>query len=111
MTADDSGIHITMPPDDLEKLIRWGTGDRGDERPSVWDLRACLLSSVDSAEEFAHDLPKSATTVTRFRQEIRRIIKDLMSSYYGRLGPLSPISKIMDGLSSSEVAGLHYGGT
>jgi hypothetical protein len=89
-----------MTPDDPEKLIRWGIGDVGDESPSVWDLRAGLLSTVDFAEDYAHDLPKSAATVTHFTQEIRRITKELTSSLYGRLGPLSPFYKIVDGLSS-----------
>lgn len=70
---------------DTEKLMRWAIGDRGDDRPSLWDLRACLLSSVDSAEDFAHDLPEPAASVTRFTQEIRKITKELMSSFYGRL--------------------------
>jgi hypothetical protein len=101
MTPDDPEIRIIMTPDDPEKLMRWGIGDRGDDRPSIWDLRACLLSSVDSAEEFAHDLPESAATVTRFAQEIRRIIKELMSSFHGRLAPPSPFFKIMDGLTGA----------
>src|SRR5262249_46325999 len=89
-----------MPTDDTEKLIRWGTVHRAYDRPSVWDLSACLLSSVDSAEDFAHPLPESAASVTRFTQEIRRIIKELMSSFYERLAPPSPYANIMNGLSS-----------
>jgi len=90
-----------MTTDDTENLMRFGIGDRGDDRPSIWDIRACLLSSVHSAEDFAHDSPESAASVTRFTQEIRRIIKELMSSFYGRLAPPSPFQHFMDGLSSA----------
>ena len=100
MTPDDSGIVFRIPPDDPEKLIRWGIGDVGEDSPSVWDLRAGLLSSVAYAEDLAHDLPRCAATVTRFKQDIRGILKELMSSQYGRLDPPSPFFKTMEGLSS-----------
>jgi hypothetical protein len=51
-----------------------------DDRPSLRDIRACLLSSVDFADDFAHNRPEYAADVARFAQEIRRIKKELMSS-------------------------------
>lgn len=50
-------------------------------RLSVWDIRACLLSSVDFAEDLAHDRPEFADVVTRFSQEVRRIKKELMIAF------------------------------
>ena len=73
-----------MAPDSTEKLMRFGIGDRGDDRPSLWDIRACLLSPIDSVEDVAHDPPECAASVTRCTQEIRKIIKELMRIFYGR---------------------------
>ena len=52
-----------------------------DDRPSLWEIRSCLLSSVDFAEDFAHNRPECAVAVTSFLQDIRRIKKELMSSF------------------------------
>ena len=62
-----------MTTDDTENLMRFGIGDRGDDRPSIWDIRACLLSSLDFAENFAHNRPEFADAVTHFSQEVRKI--------------------------------------
>ena len=61
----------------LEKLLM----KSADDVPSVRDLRACLLSLVDVAEELAHNRPEYAAAVTSFSQEIRRIKKELVSSF------------------------------
>jgi hypothetical protein len=50
------------------------------DRPSVWDIRACLLSSVDFAQDFAEDHPEFADAVEHFSHEVRRIKKQLMAS-------------------------------
>ena len=48
--------------------------------PSFWDIRRCLLSSVDFAEDFALRHPEHADAVARFLQEVRRIKRELTSS-------------------------------
>jgi hypothetical protein len=67
------------------------------DRPSVWDVRACLLSSVDFAEDFALDRPEFADAVIRFSQEVRRIKKELMTSFKDDL-VLAPLHDIVNGL-------------
>ena len=52
-----------------------------DHVPSVQNLRACLLSLVDVAEELALNRPGYAAAATSFSQEIRRIKKELVSSF------------------------------
>ncbi len=71
-----------------------------DDRPSLWDLRACLLSSVDFADDFAHNQPEYAADVTRFSQEIRRIKKQLMSSLEQGSAP-SSLPAIVNGLTGA----------
>jgi hypothetical protein len=71
-----------------------------DDRPSLWDLRACLLSSVDFADDFAHNRPEYAADVTRFSQEIRRIKKELMSSFEKGSAP-SSLPDIVNGLTGA----------
>ena len=51
---------------------------QSEERPSIWDLRSFLLSSLDFAEDFANNCPEHAAAVTRYSQEIRRIKEELM---------------------------------
>jgi hypothetical protein len=68
-----------------------------DDRPSLWDLRVCLLSSVDFADDFAHNRPEYVADVTRFSQEIRRIKRELMSSFEEGSAPLS-LHDIVNGL-------------
>jgi len=67
------------------------------DSPSIWDIRACLLSSVDFAEEFAHNRPEYTDAVTRFSQEIRRIKKELMSAFDEDLVQ-APLHDIVNGL-------------
>jgi hypothetical protein len=71
-----------------------------DDRPSLWDIRACLLSSLDFADEFAHDRPEYAAAVARFSQEIRRIKKELMTSFKDDL-VLAPLHDIVNGLTGA----------
>jgi hypothetical protein len=62
----------------LEKLLAEKSAD---PFPSVRDLRASLLSLLDVAEELARNRPEYAAAVISFSQEIRRIKKELMSSF------------------------------
>ena len=57
------------------------------EKPSFDDIRHALLSSIDHAEDFAFRYPDHADAVTRLLQEIRRIKKELMSSFEDSLRP------------------------
>jgi len=52
-----------------------------DDSPSFWNIRTCLLSSLDFAEDFASNCPDHAADVARFSQELRRLKKDLMTSF------------------------------
>lgn len=67
--------------------------------PSFWDIRRCLLSSVDFAEDFALRHPEHADAVARFLQEIRRIKKELTSSFEGSAP--SEVPDIVVGLSGA----------
>lgn len=67
---------------------------------SIWDLRRRLLSSVDFAEDFAHNRPEYAAAVTNFSQEIRRIKKELMSSFEEG-SPPSSLHDIVIGLTGA----------
>jgi len=67
------------------------------DRPSIWDLRGQLLSSVDFAEDFAHNRPEFADAVNRFTEEVRRIKKELMTSFEEDL-VLAPLHDIVNGL-------------
>jgi hypothetical protein len=68
-----------------------------DNSPSFWNIRACLLSSLDFAEDFASNSPDHAANVARFSQELRRLKKDLMTSFEGDL-VLAPLHDIVNGL-------------
>jgi len=68
--------------------------------PSFWDIRRCLLSSVDFAEDFALSHPEHADAVARFLQEIRRIKKELTSSFEEGSAP-SELHDIVVGLSGA----------
>jgi hypothetical protein len=70
------------------------------DRPTLWDIRSCLLSSLDFANEFAHDRPEYAAAVARFSQEIRRIKKELITSFKDDL-VLSPLHDIVNGLTGA----------
>jgi len=70
------------------------------EYPSLWDIRRCLLSSVDVAEDFSLNHPEHAEAVTRFSQEIRRLKKELMSLFEeGSFA--SSLHDIVNGLSGA----------
>jgi hypothetical protein len=51
------------------------------DRPTLWDIRSCLLSSLDFAEGYAHHQPKHASDVACFSQELRRLKNELMSLF------------------------------
>jgi len=55
--------------------------ESGTDRPTLWDIRSCLLSSLDFAEGYAHHQPKHASDVARFSQELRRLKSELMRSF------------------------------
>ena len=71
-----------------------------DDRPSIWNLRTCLLSSVDFAEEFASNQPEHTLAVTSFVQDIRRIQKELMTSFKEGAPP-SSLHDIINGLTGA----------
>ena len=51
------------------------------DRPTLWDIRNGLLSSLDFAEGYAHHQPKHASDVACFSQELRRLKNELMSAF------------------------------
>lgn len=67
-----------------------------DDSPSFWNIRAYLLSSLDFSEDFANNCPDHATDVARFSQELRRLKKDLRTSFEGDL-VLAPLHDIVNG--------------
>ena len=71
------------------------------DKPSLWEISACLLSSVDHAENFARYRPEHAATVTHFLQEIRRFKNELMDEEGS--GPSTP-PDIVNGLTASIMA-------
>ena len=74
---------------------------RSADELSVWDLHNHLLSSVDFAEDFARNRPEYAAAVTSFSQDIRRIKKELMSSFEEGSAP-SSLHDIMNGLTCAK---------
>lgn len=72
--------------------------------PSVRDLHGSLLFSLDVAEELAHNRPEYAAAVTSFTRIIRRIKKELMSSF--ELGSIERIEPILGELSTAKVIAL-----
>jgi hypothetical protein len=60
------------------KLLHLNPADGG---PSVQTLRAALLCVVDVAEELAQNRPEYAAAATSFSQEVRKIRKELVSSF------------------------------
>lgn len=71
-----------------------------DDSPSFWEIRTCLLSSVDFAEEFASNQPEHAVAVTSFVRDIRRIKKELISSLEEESLP-SSLHDIVNGLTGA----------
>ena len=72
------------------------------ERPSIWDIRNGLLSCIDHAEEYALRHPEHAEAVTRLVQELRRIKKELMSSFKPNVRP-APRQDLLYGLTNMRV--------
>jgi hypothetical protein len=60
-----------------------------EDNVSVHDIRMFLLSSLDFAEDFAHNQREHAAAVTDFSQDIRRIKRELMSAFKPDLVPAS----------------------
>ena len=60
-----------------------------DDKSPLWHLRAFLLSSVDFAEDFAFKHPEHADAVSHFLEELRRIKKELMTSFEETSRPAS----------------------
>jgi|SRR5262245_7693291 len=50
-------------------------------RPTVWEVRRFLLSTLDLLEGYAHHRPEHASAVARFSQELRRLKDELMNSF------------------------------
>lgn len=50
------------------------------DRPTVWDVRNSLLSTLDHLEGYAHYRPEHASAVSRFSQELRSLKNELMRS-------------------------------
>ena len=71
-----------------------------DDKPTLWDIRSWLLSSLDFAEDFAHNRSEHAVAVTRFVQDIRRLKKELMNLFKDDL-VLSPLHDIVNGLTGA----------
>ena len=69
---------------------------------SVYYIRRYLLSSLDFAEDFAHNQREHAASVTDFSQGIRRIKMELMSSFKQDLAPAS-LHDIICGLIAARV--------
>src|SRR5262245_15846171 len=70
------------------------------EKPSFWDIRTYLLSSLDFAEGYVHHQPEHASDVARFSQELRRLKNQLMSSFEKDLVQ-APLHDIVHGLTSA----------
>ncbi|HSQ50676.1 MAG TPA: hypothetical protein VLL94_05340 [Nitrospiraceae bacterium] len=69
---------------------------------SVHDIHRCLLSSLDFAEDFAHNQREHAAAVTDFSQDIRMIKRVLMSSFKPDFVPAS-LHDIICGLIAARV--------
>jgi hypothetical protein len=75
------------------------------DRPSVWDIRACLLSCVDWAQDFAEDHPEFADAIEHFSQEVWRIKKQLMASLRDDSIPAS-LHDIVNGVMGARAGAL-----
>ena len=72
-----------------------------EDNVSVHDIRRCLLSSLDFAEDFAHNQRDHAAAVTDFSQDILRIKRELMSAFEPDLVPAS-LHDIICGLMAAK---------
>ena len=113
ITSAVRGLKVSLIPfrrgsgEDRSKGIEWRRIDRQEgamksdvDSPSLWDIRRCLLSSVDFAEDYALSHPEHADAVTRFSQEIRKLKTELMSSFEGG-SALSALDEIVNALSGA----------
>ena len=75
-----------------------------DDSPSFWNIRNWLLSSLDFAEDFTSNCPIHAADVARFTHELRRLKKDLMTSFEGDV-VLAPLHDIVTGLMGARGMG------
>jgi hypothetical protein len=50
-------------------------------RPTVWEVRRFLLSTLDLLQSYAHHRPEHASAVAHFSQELRKLKDELMSSF------------------------------
>jgi hypothetical protein len=71
-------------------------------QPTIWDLRACLLSSLGFAEDFASNQPEHATAVAHFSDELRRIRRELMNLFQDPSTPSSSLHDIVNGLTGAK---------
>ena len=70
------------------------------DRPTVWDIRGMVLSSLNFAERYAHHKPEHASDVARFSQELRTLNNDLMRAFEKDSVPVHPLD-IMIGLTGA----------
>lgn len=71
-----------------------------EERPSIWDIRGHLLSSVDLAEDFARAEPQHAEAVAILSHQIRRIKIELMT-FFDETPIPAPLHVIMHGFTAA----------
>jgi hypothetical protein len=77
----------------------------GDDRPSIGDIRTCLLSSIDFAEDLAHNRPEHAAAIGSFLENIRRVKRELMSSFEEG-STRSSLPDIVNGLTGARAMAL-----
>jgi len=70
------------------------------DRPTVWDIRSNILSSLDFAERYAHHKPEHASDVARFSQELQRLKNELMRSLE-KDSVQAPLHDIVTGLTGA----------
>ncbi len=70
------------------------------DRPTVWDIRSYILSSLDFAERYAHHKPEHGSDVARFSHELRRLKEELMSSFE-KDSAQAPLHDIVTGLTGA----------
>lgn len=71
--------------------------ESADDSPSIWNIHAYLLSILDFADDFASNHPDHAADVARFSLELRRLKKELMTSFESDFVQ-APIHDILAGL-------------
>jgi|GEM_PF-491466 hypothetical protein len=85
-----------------DETTRYGEGIMESAKEvSVWNIRGCLLSSLDFAEDLSHNQPEHAAAVSSFTQDVRRIKKELMRSFEKGAAP-SSLHDIMTALTGAK---------